>query len=279
LDLSPGWDKPLLGVFIFLSSASLQGDIANPFLIPSLQKLSGLVVWLSILIFSPALVLVLVSPVLRYRRGSRLERQQIKWLALFGGIVFAYTILGFIAYPLITGGQMMSRENNLSSLLFFIFIGLFPPLAIGVAVLRYRLWDIDLFIRRTLVYSILTVILTLIYFGSVISLQELSQLITRQHESQIATVLSTLVIVALFTPLRRRIQARVDHRFYRQKYNAEQVLAAFSATLREEVDLDHLTISILEVAEETMKPVHVSIWLGATPIPKSRAAPGAHPPR
>jgi hypothetical protein len=269
----------LLGVFIFLSSASLQGDIANPLLIPSLQKLSEWVVWLSILIFSPALVLVLVSPVLRYRRGSRLERQQIKWLALFGGILFVYTILGFITYPLITGGQMMSREDNLSSLLFFIFIGLFPPLAIGVAVLRYRLWDIDLLIRRTLVYSILTVILTLIYFGSVVSLQELSQLITRQQESPVATVLSTLAIAALFSPLRRRIQARVDHRFYRQKYNAEQVLANFSTTLREEVNLEQLTDSILEVVRETMQPIHVSLWLSQASSPKSRAAPGERPAR
>jgi hypothetical protein len=267
----------LLGIFIFLSSGFLQGGIANPFLIPPLQKLSEWVVWLSILIFSPALVLVLVSPVLRYRRGSRLERQQIKWLALFGGILFVYTILGFIVYPLITGGQMMSRENNLSSLLFFIFIGLFPPLAIGVAVLRYRLWDIDLLIRRTLVYSILTVILTLIYFGSVVSLQELSQLITSQHESPVVTVLSTLAIVALFTPLRRRIQERVDHRFYRQKYNADQVLANFSTTLREEVNLEQLTNSILEVAEATMQPVHLSLWLSQASSPKSRAAPGEHP--
>jgi hypothetical protein len=267
----------LLGIFIFLSSGFLQGGIANPFLIPPLQKLSEWVVWLSILIFSPALVLVLVSPVLRYRRGSRLERQQIKWLALFGGILFVYTILGFIVYPLITGGQMMSRENNLSSLLFFIFIGLFPPLAIGVAVLRYRLWDIDLLIRRTLVYSILTVILTLIYFGSVVSLQELSQLITSQHESPVVTVLSTLAIVALFTPLRRRIQERVDHRFYRQKYNADQVLAKFSTTLREEVNLEQLTNSILEVAEATMQPVHLSLWLSQASSPKSRAAPGEHP--
>jgi hypothetical protein len=152
-------------LFILWSGTAAYGAIRKEIgLVPftwfdlPLQKLSEWVVWLSILIFYPALVLVLVSPVLRYRRGSRLERQQIKWLALFGGILFVYTILGFIAYPLITGGQMMSRENNLSSLLFFIFIGLFPPLAIGVAVLRYRLWDIDLLIRRTLGYSILTVI-------------------------------------------------------------------------------------------------------------------------
>jgi hypothetical protein len=269
----------LLNSLIFFSGASLQGQVANPFYMSALQKLNELITWLSILIFTPSLVLTLVSPVLRYQKGSLLERQQIKWLALFGGILFAYTILGFIAYPLITGGQMMSRENSLSSLLFFIFISLFPSLAIGVAVLRYRLWDIDLLIRRTLAYSILTVILTLVYFGSVVSLQALFQLITRQHQSPIVTMLSTLTIVGLFTPLRRRIQARVDHRFYRQKYNADQVLANLSTTLREEVNLDQLANSILEVAEETMQPVHVSLWLGVATSPKSRAAPGERPVR
>jgi hypothetical protein len=269
----------ILGIFIFLSNASVQGYVANPFFMPSLQKSSELIFWLSILIFSPALVLALVSPVLCYRKGSHLERQQIKWLALFSVILFVYTILGFIVYPLITGGQMMSRENNLSSLLFFIFIGLFPPLAIGVAVLRYRLWDVDLIIRRTLVYSILTIILTLVYFASVVTLQEISQFLTGQHQSPIVTVLSTLAMAALFTPFHRRIQERVDRRFYRQKYNAEQVLAAFSTTLRDEVDLDRLTISILEVVEGTMQPEQVSLWLASASIPKSHVAPGARSPQ
>jgi hypothetical protein len=140
-------------------------------------------------------------------------------------------------------------------------MGLFPPLTIGFAVLRYRLWDVDIIIRRTLVYSILTVILTLVYFGSVVLLQELFQLITGEHQSPVATVLSTLAIAALFTPLRRGIQERVDRRFYRKKYDAERVLAAFNSTLRNEVDLDHLKESILGVVEETMQPAHASLWL------------------
>lgn len=269
----------LLNMLFFLGNPSSQAQIPNPFYVPALHKLNELIFWLSILVFSPTMGLALVSPVLRYRRSSRLERQQIKWLSLFGGILFAYTIVGFIAYPLISGGEMMSRENNLSSLLFFTFIGLFPSIAIGVAVLRYRLWDIELIVRRTLVYSILTAILTLIYFASVVSLQELFQLISRQHDSPIVTVLSTLVIAALFTPLRRHIQARVDNRFYRQKYNAEQVLANFSTTLRDEVNLNQLMNSILEVAKETLQPEYISLWLNSTTIPRSRVAPDGRPPR
>ena len=128
---------------------------------------------LSVLIFSPVLVLTLLSPVLRYRKGSHLERQQIKWLALFGMLLVVGTILGFVVYPLITGGQMFNRENNLFSLIFFSSMSLFPPLVIGLAVLRYHLWDIDIIIRRTLVYGALTVTLAVIFFGSVVLLQEL----------------------------------------------------------------------------------------------------------
>jgi hypothetical protein len=207
------------------------------------------------------MLMALVSPWLRYRKGSNRERQQIKWLALFGGILTAGTILGFIVYPLITGGEMFKRQDNLFSLLFFSSMALFPPLAIGLAVLRYRLWDIDLIIRRTLVYSILTVVLTLIYFSSVVGLQELFQVFTGQHQSPLATVISTLAVAALFGRLTRRIQDGIDRRFYRKKYDAQQVLAAFNTTLREEVDLDHLTDSIPQVVEEIMKPAHVSLWL------------------
>jgi hypothetical protein len=206
--------------------------LANPFYLPALQKGAGLVLGLGLLFGCPIWILALVSPVLRYRKGSLLERQQIKWLGLFGGSIIIYTFLDLIAYPLLTGGEVMNPGNNLFAMFIYLITGLSPPLAIGMTVLHCRLWDIDLLIRRTLVYSILTAILTLIYFGSVVSLQALFQLITRQHQPPIATALSTLTIAALFTPLRRRIQERVDHRFYRQKYNAEQVLANFSTTLR-----------------------------------------------
>jgi hypothetical protein len=250
----------ILGMLINSSNSTLYTGQANPFSLPALQNLNGFFTWITILVGSPGMLMVLVSPWLRYRKGSYRERQQIKWLALFGGILTAGTILGFIVYPLITGGEMFSRENTLSSLLFFTAMGLFPPLAIGIAVLRHRLWDIDLIIRRTLVYSILTVILSLIYFGSIAGLQSLFTTVIG-HESPAAIVLSTLAIAASITPLRKRIQEYIDRSFYRHKYNAEQVVASFSTTLRDEVDLAGLTNSILEVVEETMKPELVSLWL------------------
>ena len=263
------WIYPLIGIMvimtslIFLSTAYLQipSQMANPFQLNDLQPYAEQILGLGLLLFFPIILMALVSPVLRYRRGSDRERQQIKWLALFAGFFVLSSFLGLITYPLLTGGEVMNPGSSLLAVIYYLSTGLFPPLTIGVAVLRYRLWDIDIIIRRTLVYSILTVVLTLIYFGSVVLLQELSQLLTWQHESPIATVLSTLAIAALFTPVRRRIQTFIDRRFYRQKYDAERVLETFSTTLRDEVYLDHLTNSILGVARETVQPEHASLWL------------------
>jgi hypothetical protein len=259
--LYPGFATwSILGLLVFLSSTTTYAGLANPFSLPALQPLNALLNWITLLVSAPAILMALASPVLRYRSASPLERQQIKWLTLFGAILTGGTILGFVVYPLLTGDEFMSRMNNLFSLFFFLYIGLFPPLAIGVAVLRHRLWNIDLIIRQTLVYSILTVILALMYFGSVAGLQRLFTILIDQ-QSPAAIVLSTLAIAASITPLRKLIQERIDRRFYRHKYNAEQVLATFSTNLRMEVDMVHLTRSVMIVVEETMKPDHVSLWL------------------
>jgi len=134
------------------------------------------------------------------------------------------------------------------------------------AILQYHLWDIDILIRRTLIYSILTVTLALLYFGSVVLFQQLMQPFVGQSETPFVTVASTLALAALFTPLRRRVQNAVDRRFYRRKVDTEQVLATFNATLRDEVALDKLTTALLGVMIEMLQPAQVSLWL-RTPQP------------
>jgi hypothetical protein len=191
----------------------------------------------------------------RYRRAGALERQQIKWF-LYAGALF---VVAFILQFLLSSAS----PNNTIDLpgILFAFAILAVPLSIGIAILRYRLWDIDILIRRTLVYAVLTGLLALTYFGCVVVLQYLVGLLTGQAQSTLVTVVSTLLIAALFVPLRRRVQTAIDRRLYRRKYNAAHTLAAFSATLRDSVDLDALTVQLLDTVDETMQPATAELWL------------------
>jgi hypothetical protein len=197
----------------------------------------------------------------RYRYVSNAQqRQQTRWVVFgialaVGGNIGTRLITAFVLSPLFP-------ESSLPVALQVILVSLsmlaIPP-TLAIAILRSRLWDIDVIINRALVYGTLSGTLALIYFGSVIGLQFVLHGIT--DGNQLALVISTLAIAALFQPLRRRIQDGIDRRFYRRKYDAARVLNAFSATLRNEVDLNMLTEQLVSVVEETMEPTHVSLWL------------------
>jgi hypothetical protein len=206
----------------------------------------------------------------RYRYvSSPLQRQQTKWFVFgmiigFGGF-FGAGLLGFILPYVLSGPSapfhlVSPALIGITAITLSYLVMLAIPISIGFSILRYRLWDIDLVIHRTLVYGTLTVILTLVYVSLVIGLSVLLRGILNQASS-VAIVISTLAIYFLFQPLSRRIQWIIDRRFYRRKYDAAKVVAAFSATLRQEVDLEQLREHLLVVVQETMQPTHVSLWL------------------
>jgi hypothetical protein len=253
----PRWTVWLALCYLaFEISESLPSN--SPFSVEQLPPLPLAVVEL-VLLISP-----IFAQLYRYRHMSSLvERQQVKWVVF--GIVLTLLVDMVIFLPLLffpplaQPGVPRSFYAFISTCLVFIGFNLIP-LTIGIAMLRYRLWDIDILINRTLVYGTLTASLALVYFGLVIALQFLLRGLISQT-SDIAIVTSTLAIAALFQPLRHRIQAVIDRRFYRRKYDVTKTLEAFSATLRNEVDLDTLREQLVAVVQETMQPSHVSLWL------------------
>jgi len=202
------------------------------------------------------------SQIYRYRRVSTpVQRQQTKWIIL-GVAVAMGVIIGLLVISAIIPPSV--QTNNLGVVVFFLTAWptalLLIPLSIGFSILRYRLWDIDRIINRTLVYGVLTLILLAIYLGLIFGLQYLLRGIISQ-KNDVAIVVSTLAIAGLFQPLRHRIQAIIDRRFYRRKYDAAKIVEAFSATLRNEVDLSQLREHLLTVVQDTMQPNQVSLWL------------------
>jgi len=205
------------------------------------------------------------SLVFRYRRSRGEERQQLKWIAFaaaFVGLSYMIAMVLSFVFPseswFAVGSPLWLDVVAYEAVFSFVAI----PIAVGFAILKYRLYDIDRIINRTLVYGSLTVMLALVYFGGVATTQAIFRFLTGQEQQpQLAIVVSTLVIAALFNPLRGRIQSFIDRRFYRSKYDARKTLEGFSAKLRDETDLDTLNNDLVGVVRDTMQPAHVSMWL------------------
>ena len=241
-----------------LEGANLVQVVDNDFLVQALLGGLGLVATASLFV--------------RLRSATGVEHLQLRWftyatMMLASGVVLAYTVYEIVDIPWISWVGFVLVIAGLISV----------PIAVGIAVMHYRLYDIDVVINRTLVYGSLTALLAAGYFVSILLLQGIGSLVFQVpfrtltgQETQLANVAATLAMAALFNPLRRRIQGFIDRSFYRRKYDARKTLEAFSAKLREETDLDALSRDLTSVVQETMQPAHVSLWL------RPDRGPGAH---
>ena len=220
-----------------------------------------------LLLWAGLLLSLLIIQVYRYRRVSTpVQRQQTKWVVLGVGTVLIFeAVASILQTPLFPS---ISAQGTLSALLLAYGTFVIPvliPLSIGLAILRFRLWDVDVLINRALVYGLLTGVLVALYAGLIIGLESLIGIVAGTANKPIALVLSTLVIAALFQPLRTRVQSVIDRRFFRTKYDAARALEAFSSALRQEIDLEQLQAQLLSVVVETMQPAQVSMWLRDAP--------------
>jgi hypothetical protein len=236
------------------------------------------VVSFSLLVLPACILASAISLVLRYRRSGEEVHEQIKWLA------FAASLVGVVYFGTILTELLFAPDSLITNetpplwvtLQRFLLVQSFSavPIAVGFAILKYRLYDIDIIINRALVYGSLTLTLLLVYFGGVTATQALFRTLTgQQQQSQLAVVASTLAIAALFNPLRRRIQSFIDRRFYRKKYDARKILEAFSARLRDETNLDSLNAELMTVVRESMQPEHASLWLSPNNVSPAREEP------
>jgi hypothetical protein len=261
-----------VGLIVFYTVSSWLSPESNDARLESVSNPTGLEFGLVRVLYElvnsvfPLLIVASGAAVIvRFRRSRGDERQQLKW---FTYAVTVMTVVFVFWFSLALAGLVEP-----SSLMYDVpIIGL--PVATGIAVLKHRLYDIDIIINRTLVYGSLTAILAGVYFGGVTASQSLLRTLTGQERlPQLAVVASTLVIAALFNPLRRRIQSFIDRSFYRSKYDAARTLEGFSKKLRDETDLQALSDDLVGVARETMQPAHVSLWLRPSTLPK-RGEPG-----
>ena len=248
--LSRRWWPITLATVMALGSM-LVGFAPDYFELAGTEQYFTLLEDLSAIVFGIAIFGSLAAVVVRFFRSQGTERLQMKWLVYTAvvGILLAIVIV-----------FVFGEDNSINGL----YITMLPSLlgvAIGIAILRYRLFDIDVIIRRTLQYGILTVVLAAIYFGGVVLLQAGATTLTGRQNSPIAIVLTTLVIAALFNPLRLRIQGFIDRRFFRARYDPQVILSSFATSAQEEVDLHLLANALLEVVDDTMQPDQVSLWI------------------
>jgi multisubunit Na+/H+ antiporter MnhB subunit len=242
---------PLFTAAAIESTMSSAYQIPNPISVNYSAPLYDILFLIGLPAMALTVLALVASAVARYRQGQGRERQQMKWL-LAGVILMAVLVIVGLALSFGAGFPLGDIMVNVS------LIG--PVLGIGVAMLRHQLYDIDFIIRRTLVYAVVSTLLAGIYFGSVVVLQWLVSAVGGQ-QSGVVVAVSTLVIAALFSPLRRRVQTTVDRRFYRRKYDAAQTLAHFAATVQDETEISQLQQELAGVVIETMQPIHLSLWL------------------
>ena len=275
--LSPRWRwvawglVAAFGALIAADSLSPELDsgispVASPLAIASAAPIMDAVFTIAAFTIAMLWAAAGVSLVVRLVRSSGVERQQMKWF-VYTASIFALFMAAIIAVDLIGYAVPSPWEAYLvtGSILFL-------ALGLAMGILQYRLYDIDLVINRTLVYGSLTALLGGIYVGGVIGLQATFRATTGEGGGEMAIVISTLAIAALFMPLRRRVQVLIERRFYRRRYNAAQTVAAFSARMRDEVDVDRLTAELVGVVEQTMQPAHASLWLLAHQPAAGRSA-------
>lgn len=257
----PPWTKfVILFWFIVFSAMLFLGLIppATPNDVTSIKDM------LALLILLIALVTGVYAQIYRYMHVTdAVERQQTKWVvfglsAVCAGLAIISVPVMF--FPALRSVGMANFAYTMFNIPASLLLWFMLPLSMGISIIRYRLWEIDLIIRRTLLYLAVTVTLVAVYFAGVVLLQALFQAVAGQ-KSEIAIIISTLAIATLFNPLRRRIQKDIDRRFYHSKYDAQKALESFAARMREDVVLDQLTVQLLEVVSDTMKPEHISLWM------------------
>ena len=265
--LSLRW-RPVMWLAIFVSGVTVviwaffpgrvgdAWDITNPLGLAALRPAIWALEVVKAVLFLGFILSSVVSLAVRFRRSKGQERQQMKWLTYA-----AATVVGMVLLTALLEAASLVFLSEVTALATDLLIAGIP-VGVGIAVLRYRLYDIDRIINRTLVYGSLRPLLALVYLGGVTATQAIFRTLTgEQEQPQLAIVVSTLIIAALFNPLRRRIQSFIDRRFYRRKYDARKTLEAFSAKLRDETDLEALNNDLVGVVRETMQPAHVSLWL------------------